>query len=162
MGFEIERASSLTTHSQEWERIGFIEGHGNSNSPKDYSFTDKSVTSGKYFYRLKQIDSDGKYEYSKVVEVTIENKPSNFELAQNYPNPFNPSTTIQFQIPKSSFVNLKVYDILGKEVATLVNEEKPLGTYEVTWYAEHVPSGVYFYRIQAGNFVETKKLVLLK
>jgi pimeloyl-ACP methyl ester carboxylesterase len=85
-----------------------------------------------------------------------------FELEQNYPNPFNPSTTIQFQIPKSSFVNLKVYDILGKEVATLADEYKPAGSYEVNFDASQLSSGIYFYKLQTASFVETKKMVLLK
>ena len=88
--------------------------------------------------------------------------PNSFELMQNYPNPFNPSTTINFVIPKSSFVNLKVYDILGREVATLVNEEKPAGSYELKWDAASLPSGIYFYKIQAGSFAQTKKMILLK
>jgi len=87
---------------------------------------------------------------------------SDFILEQNYPNPFNPSTKIKYSIPQTSNVIIKVYDILGNEIETLVNEEKQTGTYEVTWYAENLPSGVYFYRLQAGSFVETKKMVLLK
>ena len=85
--------------ARKWESIGFVEGHGNSNSPKDYSFIDKEVLRGKYSYRLKQIDTDGKFEYSKVIEVTIENIPLNFELLQNFPNPFNPVTKIKYSIP---------------------------------------------------------------
>jgi polyhydroxybutyrate depolymerase len=88
--------------------------------------------------------------------------PNNFSLSQNYPNPFNPSTTIKYQIPELSFVILKVYDVLGNEIATLVNEEKTAGTFEITWYAENLSSGVYFYRLQAGSFVETKKMILMK
>jgi len=88
--------------------------------------------------------------------------PTEFSLVQNYPNPFNPSTKIKCQIPKISFVTLKVYDVLGNEVAALVNEEKQTGTYEITWYAENLPSGVYFYQLKAGSFVETKKMVLMK
>ncbi|MBT8380663.1 MAG: T9SS type A sorting domain-containing protein [Ignavibacteria bacterium] len=88
--------------------------------------------------------------------------PSDFQLMQNYPNPFNPATTIKYQIPELSFVSVKVYDVLGNEIAALVNEEKPAGTYEITWYAESLPSGIYFYQLQAGDFVETKKMLLLK
>jgi hypothetical protein len=95
--------------------------------------------------------------------------PTEFSLEQNYPNPFNPTTTIKYQIADLpagrqglSFVTLKVYDILGSEVATLVNEEKPIGTYETTWYAENLPSGVYFYRLQANNFTQIRKMILLK
>jgi hypothetical protein len=88
--------------------------------------------------------------------------PNEFALIQNYPNPFNPSTTIQFQIPNTSFVNLKVYDILGNEVATLVNEEKPVGVYEAEFNAAELSSGLYFYTLQAGSFIETKKMILLR
>jgi len=88
--------------------------------------------------------------------------PTEYALFQNYPNPFNPSTTLRYQIPASSFVTLKVYDVLGSEVATLVNEEKSVGSYEVEFSATAIPSGVYFYRIQAGNYLETKKMILMK
>ncbi|HKJ81496.1 MAG TPA: T9SS type A sorting domain-containing protein [Ignavibacteriaceae bacterium] len=88
--------------------------------------------------------------------------PDNFNLEQNYPNPFNPTTIINFSIPKLSLVTIKVYDILGNEIATLVNEEKPAGTYEITWNAANLPSGIYFYRMDAGSFISTKKLILLK
>ncbi len=90
------------------------------------------------------------------------NPPTDFILSQNYPNPFNPKTKISYQIPELSYVTLKVYDVLGKEVAILVNEEKLIGNYEVEFNAENLPSGVYFYRLQAGSFVETKKMVLMK
>ncbi len=85
-----------------------------------------------------------------------------FELFQNYPNPFNPTSTIKYQIPELDFVTLKVYDVLGNEIATLVNEEKPAGTYEVEYKGSGLPSGIYFYRLQANTFVETKKMVLIK
>jgi hypothetical protein len=83
-------------------------------------------------------------------------------LSQNYPNPFNPTTVIKYQIPKQSFVTIKIYDVLGSEVATLVNEEKPIGNFELMWNAENLASGIYFYRLQAGDFIETKKMILLK
>jgi predicted outer membrane repeat protein len=98
-------------------------------------------------------------EYDETNELQT---PTKFEIYQNYPNPFNPVTTIKYQIQELSFVTLKIYDVLGSEVTTLVNEEKSIGTYETTWYAENLPSGIYFYRIQAGSFVETKKMVLIK
>jgi hypothetical protein len=88
--------------------------------------------------------------------------PSAFSLSQNYPNPFNPTTKIKYSVPQSSNVVIKVFDILGNEIESLVDEEKSLGTYELTWYAEQLPSGIYFYRIQAGSFVETKKMLLMK
>ena len=173
-GFEIERTSPRPSPQGEggeagrgWEKIGFVEGHGNSNSPKNYSFEDKSVESGKYSYRLKQIDNNGGFNYSREVEVKVEAIPTEFALFQNYPNPFNPSTIIKYSIPKiinnqSSIINLKVYDILGSEVATLVNEQKKPGFYSVEWNASNIASGIYFYRIQAGDFIQTKRLILLR
>jgi hypothetical protein len=88
--------------------------------------------------------------------------PSEFDLLQNYPNPFNPITTIKYSVPQSTKVVIKVFDVLGNKIETLVNEEKPVGTYELTWYAENLPSGIYFYRLQAGDFIETKKMVFIK
>ncbi|MDP3684558.1 MAG: T9SS type A sorting domain-containing protein [Ignavibacteria bacterium] len=169
-GFEIERTAVNTGHGAkalqvaptlQWEKIGFVQGQGNSNSVKVYSFTDKSAISGLYVYRLKQIDNDGKYEYSGVVEVNID-APTKFELTQNYPNPFNPSTVISWQVPAGSYVSLKVYDVLGKEVATLVNEELKAGSYSVDFNASHLASGIYFYSIKAGNFIQSKKMILMK
>jgi hypothetical protein len=137
-GFEVERAidngastpspknGSVAQH--DWVRIGFVEGNGTTNAPKSYSFVDKSA-SEKNSYRLKQIDRDGKIEYSKTAEVTSSVAPKEFALEQNYPNPFNPTTMISYQLPASGHVSLIVFDMLGKEVATLVNETKKAGTY---------------------------------
>ena len=156
-GFEIEKSENNNT----WKNIGFINGAGNSNSQKEYSFTEKIPESGKYFYRLKQIDIDGTFEYSSPVEIVIEN-PKTFELAQNYPNPFNPSTSIQYQVSRNSNITLKVYDIVGNQIATLVDEFKSAGKYEVEFGAANLASGIYFYKLQAGSFVETKKMVLIR
>ncbi len=155
-GFEIER-----TVNDNWVKIGFVEGHGNSNSPKEYSFTDKNLIGGsKFQYRLKQVDTDGQSEYSAIVEVEI--IPDKFALFQNYPNPFNPTTTIRYQLPQESKVVLKIFDILGAEVIELVNEKVEAGVYEVEFNAMSLPSGPYIFRISAENFVETKKMLLLK
>lgn len=159
-GFEIEKRQSSTANGQ-WSKIGFVNGYGNSNSVKEYSFTDKTGASGKYNYRLKQIDNDGKYEYSKEVEVDL-GKPTTFALNQNYPNPFNPSTSIQYSVAGSQYVSLKVFNVLGKEVAVLVNEKKESGTYTVDFTEANLSGGAYFYRLQAGDFVQTKKMILLK
>jgi len=159
-GFEVQRAMS-NVQSLQWLEIGFVEGYGNSNSPKEYSFIDENVTGGKYSYRLKQIDNDGKFEYSKVIEIDV-GTPLNYELSQNYPNPFNPSTTIKFSIPEKGNVNLLVYNILGEEVAILLNEVKEAGVHTINFDAAELKSGIYFYRLQAADFVETKKMILMK
>ena len=159
-GFDVERRNELQNNTK-WEKIGFVQGNGNSNSPKQYSFIDNTVTDGKYSYRLKQIDTDGKYKYSDNVEIDL-GSPAEFSLRQNYPNPFNPSTSIQYAIGNRQFVSLKVYDILGNEVATLVNEEKPTGTYEIDFDASNLTSGIYFYQLTAGSFSQTKKMLLLR
>jgi hypothetical protein len=167
-GFEIEKSDvSSQTSENEWEMIGFIEGHGNSNSPKEYSFVDSNPNSGINQYRLKQIDVDGSFEYSEIVKVEIE-LPTEFKLAQNYPNPFNPSTVIQYSIPavktpiSGGVVTLKIYNLLGQEVATLVNKKQVAGRYEVEFNASSLVSGVYFYRLVSTGFVKTKKLILLR
>jgi hypothetical protein len=146
-----------------WEKIGFVQGHGNSNSPKDYTFVDANPPAGKVLYKLKQIDFDGAFEYSKAVEVNVET-PQEFRLAQNYPNPFNPSTVISYQLPMDGNVTLKVYDMLGNEIATLVNQFQRAGSYNYTFSIIHytLSSGVYYYRLQSGNFVQTKKFILMK
>ncbi len=165
-GFEIERAED--SNQINWEKIGFVEGNGNSNSPKQYTFVDNSVLSGKYFYRLKQIDIDGSFEYSNIIEIDL-SMVTEFNLAQNYPNPFNPNTIIKYSIPQletlhanSQQVQLKIYDILGREIATLVNEKQSPGNYEVTFDAVGLPTGIYFYKLTAGSFTDVKKMILMK
>lgn len=161
-GFNIERKKE----TGDWNKIEFINGHGNSNSPKSYSFIDNTITSGKYSYRLKQIDIDGTFEYSQTVEVDL-GVPSNFELSQNYPNPFNPTTTISYAIPmiEASFISsvqLIVYDMLGEKVATLVNEEQASGNYNVHFDASKLSSGIYYYILKTKKYSDTKKMLLLK
>ena len=164
-GFEVERSLSQTLSEREglsnWETIGFVQGYGNSTSTKYYSFTDSKLLGGnKFQYRLKQSDYNGKYEYSKIVVIEI--FLNKFSLNQNYPNPFNPSTTIKYAISSQQHVMLKVYNLLGNEAATLVNEVKPAGVYEVKLDAANMPSGVYFYKLQAGTFIGIKKMTLLR
>lgn len=162
MGFVIERqVNSQPDGEAGWEKIGFVEGKGTTTETSYHTFMDNSLVQGKYQYRLKQIDYDGAFEYSKVVEAEIF-IADEFILNQNYPNPFNPSTTISWQVPVGSWQTLKVYDLLGREVATLVDEFKPAGSYEVEFDASHLSSGGYFYQLKAGEYVETKKLILLK
>lgn len=162
-GFDIERkvrtAPSLKMTG--WEKVGFVQGNGNTSSRKEYSYVDKNTIGGsKFEYRLKQIDNNGKYKYSDIVEVEV--VPTEFALYQNYPNPFNPSTQIRFQLPVESRVSIKIYDILGEEIFELINESKQPGIYEVEFKAENLPSSTYFYRIITNNFTETRKMVLLR
>jgi hypothetical protein len=166
-GFEIERrivetvsSKSQNTNSN-WQRTGFVAGNGTNSSVHQYSFTDGNVTSGTYAYRLKQIDNSGTFKYSSEAEVTVA-VPTSFALGQNYPNPFNPSSVIGYSLPVNGLVTLKVYDVIGREVSTLVNETKDAGSYKVTFNASKLASGVYFYRMQAGNYISMKKLLLLK
>ena len=159
-GFEVQKSEGRDQES-EWNTIGFVQGNGNSNSPKNYSFVDENVTSGKYFYRLKQIDTDGQFDFSKVIEVNLDS-PSKFELSQNYPNPFNPNTTIRFTIPESGHVKLTIYNLLGEQVTELVNEIEEAGVHTVNFDAGNLNSGVYLYKIETGDFVQTKKMTLIK
>ena len=175
-GFEVQRTSVGTTHelSLQWEKIGFVEGSGNSNSPKQYTFTDEKTSEvlgnlggldGKLQYRLKQIDFDGKFEYSETITVEslrATNLPTEFALQQNYPNPFNPTTSIEYSVPSSEYVILKVYDVLGNEVVTLVNEQKSAGHYKVSFNAINLASGLYIYRIQVGEFNSVRKMMFIK
>ena len=178
-GFEIERRT-IGKSNMIWNKIGFVAGSGTSNSPHEYSFLDHNLTPGRYVYRMKQIDNDGSFKYYGNAEVELL-PPLIFALDQNFPNPFNPITTMAFSVPEQTAVTLKVYDLLGKEVATLMNNEIiAAGNHSKQWNAEGLPSGVYFYRLsvvpsarrdlvptegrngQAGTFIETKKLILLK
>ena len=174
MGFEVERQvhslpDGKAGHQSSvgnWSRIGYVEGNGTTTESKSYSFIDNSISAGSYNYRLKQIDFDGSYTYSNVIELEF-NTPADFVLEQNYPNPFNPRTHIRYSIPSTGtslmkFVQLKVFDLLGNEIATLVNEEKPAGRYEVEFDGSVLTSGVYYYRLSAGNYNETRKLILIK
>lgn len=162
-GFEIEKSLTPAPSQSEaaFEKIGFVTGSGNSNSPKNYKFEDNNLFGGSRFsYRLKQIDNDGGFAYSDVIDVEI--VLNNYELLQNYPNPFNPLTIISYSIPHKSFITIKVFDPLGSLVDELVQEEKEAGKYEVGFNAFNLTSGVYFYRIEADDFTETKKMIFLR
>lgn len=162
-GFDIERRvnSQQSAVGSQWEKIGFVKGAGNSNSPKFYSFTDKDLTGGtKFKYRLKQIDTHGKFEYSNEEEIEI--IPVEYSLSQNYPNPFNPTTSIKFNLPQAAKVTLNVYNILGEQVVSLVNQNLEAGFHSIPFNASALPSGTYIYRLQADKFVQTKKMILLK
>ena len=161
-GFEVQRfKDSKIEGLKNWESIGFVNGKGTTSEITDYIFSDIPNASGTYTYRLKQIDYDGSYEFSNEVQAHFI-IADDFTLSQNYPNPFNPVTTIEYQIPQSSFVTIKVYDALGKEVVTLVNEEKPAGIHEVNFEPKDLTSGLYLYKIKAGSFEQTKKMIFLK
>ena len=159
-GFEVERFA-LSAELQAWDKIGFVNGNGNSNSPKDYSFVDDKISGGRYSYRLKQIDNDGQFEYSKAIEVDL-GAPKKFELSQNYPNPFNPTTTIRFSLPEAGNVKLTLFNILGQEIKTLVNEFKEAGVHTINFDASELNSGMYIYKIETGTFVQTRKMTLVK
>ena len=161
-GFEIERSSVETgqTTSLQWKKLGFILGHGNSNSPKTYSFIDDKPLKGKLQYRLKQIDNNGTFKYTKTIEVGTDFLK--YDLAQNYPNPFNPSTVIEYSIHATSNVKVEVYNVLGKLITTLVNENQETGNYQVNFDASGLSSGIYYYKIQSSNFAATKIMLLLK
>ncbi len=161
-GFDVERASSGSTQTPGlWTKVGYVDGAGTSNAPKEYSYTDKLTKSGKYFYRLKQIDQNGAFKYSPEVSGTME-VPYVFTMSQNYPNPFNPTTVINYSIASASNVALKVYDMLGSEVAVLVNGQLSPGNYTATLDASRLSSGVYFYRLVAGSFSDVKRLTIMK
>ncbi len=156
-GFEVQRSID----NSDFFTIGFTDGYGTTTEPRDYFFNDNNVVPGKYYYRLKQVDYDGIFEFSDIIEADFVG-PTEFKLNQNYPNPFNPSTVISYAIPGSEFVTLKIYDMLGNEVSVLINEEQPAGTYKIEFNSTSLSSGTYLYRIQAGSFVETRKMILLK
>jgi hypothetical protein len=157
-GFYVER----NVATSDWTSLGFVEGNGTSTETKFYSFTDNNITTGSYNYRLKQVDFDGTFRFYKLNDVVEVSTLLTYNLSQNYPNPFNPTTTIAWQLKNDGLITIKVYDQLGKEVATLVNEEKTAGSYEIEFNATSLASGVYYYRINAGNFVDTKKMILMK
>ena len=160
-GFEVERALFSTSDPRGWEKIAFVNGNGNSNSPKEYSYIDNNLIGGnKFLYRLKQIDNDGQFEYSKIVEVEV--IPTVSTLYQNYPNPFNPSTKIRWQSTVDSRQVLKVYDTLGNEIITLLDEYKTAGSYEVNFDANNLASGIYIYKLFTDHHTETKKMLLLQ
>ncbi|MFZ4620326.1 MAG: T9SS type A sorting domain-containing protein [Bacteroidota bacterium] len=161
-GFDIERATvSGEILIQNWHSVGFIQGGGTTSIPRSYTFSDKNITSGSYAYRLKQVDMDGKYTYSPVIEITV-TKPKSFELMQNYPNPFNPSTRIDYSVPAAGRVHITVTNMLGQQLNVLVDEYKESGKYSAEFNAAYLPSGVYFYTLRSGTSSIQKKMILTK
>jgi len=160
-GFEVERKAE----GQEFSKIGFIAGYGTTTETKNYSFADNSVTSGSYTYRLKQVDLDGTFAYSDEVEVDL--APTVYSLAQNFPNPFNPSTKISFNLPVESNVTLKIFNVIGEEVMSLIHGNLNAGSHNLDLNASNLNSGVYFYTLEAqgidgSSFSEVKKMMLTK
>ncbi|MBE2279714.1 MAG: T9SS type A sorting domain-containing protein [Ignavibacteriaceae bacterium] len=162
-GFEIERKLGDITETGEFSTVAYVKGNGTTQNITTYTYTDVPSRAGTYTYRLKQIDLNGEFSYSAPLAVSFNtNLITNYSLSQNYPNPFNPSTVINFTIPVKSHANLRVYDITGAEIATLVNSELNPGVYNINFTANGLSSGVYFYRLQAGDFMETKKMLITK
>jgi len=157
-GFIVERKSET---QNDWKELGFVEGNGSTAEMHSYSFTDSAPQIGHLYYRLKQIDYDGSFEYLQDTETEF-TRVFTYKLAQNFPNPFNPSTVINYEIPEETKVTLKIYDVLGTEVASLVDENKPAGSYEIKFEGKGLSSGFYIYTLRAGNFVQSKKMLLLK
>ena len=162
-GFEIERSQKSNIKNQkEWEKIGFVRGHGTTTEENNYTYTDKNLEAGNYLYRLVQIDFDGTPNESEAVNVEISSQPLQYVLMQNYPNPFNPVTTISYSIPQDGNVQIKVFNSIGEEVSSLVNGFKNSGSYKVNFDASDLPSGIYYYRIKAGSFTSVRKMIVLK
>lgn len=156
-GFEIERSNN----NVDFNVIGFVNGNGTTTETMNYAFTDNGVAQGSYYYRLRQIDFNGQSEYSDVVEVNV-TAPAVFALDQNYPNPFNPSTRIHYSVAVPGNVKLAVYNLLGQEVATLVNGFMEAGQYDITFDAQDMPSGTYIYKIETSQFSQARKMLLTK
>jgi hypothetical protein len=169
-GFEIERR----VHSgRQWQNIAFVPGSGASRAVSSYRYEDRGLAAGGYDYRLKMLDRDGSFEYSAIISAAV-GLPETFALLQNFPNPFNPATEIQYHIAAvpgqasgSARTVLKIYNLLGEEIRTLVDREEAPGYYSVTWDGKDqsgrtASSGIYIYRLQSGNFVETRKMVFVQ
>lgn len=158
-GFDIERKVST---NETWSKVGNVTGNGTTNETRSYSFTDKDLSAGQYSYRLKQVDFNGNFEYFNLSNEVVIAAPDEYSLNQNYPNPFNPSTKISFQIPVDGAVSLKIFDISGKEVLELVNGNLNAGFHTINFNATGLTSGVYFYKLSAGNFTKVMKMSLIK
>ena len=158
-GFNIERQSSV---SNEWKEIGNVAGNGTSNNSHSYTFTDRNLESGKYSYRLKQVDFNGNFEFYYLSSEVLIGNPTKFDLSQNYPNPFNPSTKINYDLPSDGYTSLKVYNMSGKEVATLINGNVTAGYHSVNFNASELASGVYYYKLESNGFSKVMKMALIK
>jgi photosystem II stability/assembly factor-like uncharacterized protein len=156
-GFEIERRAI----NEQFAKIGFVEGYGTTSEEKSYSYVDKNINTGTNYYRLKQVDFDGTFQYSKEIELDV-TSPLSFGLEQNYPNPFNPNTNIKFSLAIAGNVKLTIFNTLGEEIGVLVNGYKDAGFFEVNFDAANLPSGTYIYRLETPGYFEAKKMILIK
>lgn len=156
-GFEIQRS----LNNSDFVTVGYVKGKGTTTNNTDYVYVDRNLAQGNYSYRLKQIDFNGQYEYSEVINVLVASLDK-YALVQNYPNPFNPSTKIGYILKDNANVKLSVYNSLGEEVAVLVNDLQEQGYHQINFDASGLPSGIYYYTINAGDFVQTKKMLLIK
>jgi hypothetical protein len=159
-GFDLER--KLLKEGEIWQKIAFVQGSGTTSEQKKYSYEDKKLKAGTYEYRLKQLDYNGNFEYFNLENPVVIGTPKEFSLSQNYPNPFNPKSKIDFELPVDGKVTIKLYDIIGREVFTLLDENKEAGYYTAEFDGTNLSSGMYFYRISAGSFAATKKMLLVK
>jgi hypothetical protein len=155
--FEVQRSFE----GSDFASVGFVNGKGTTTERQDYTYRDKILTDGKYYYRLKQIDYLGRYEYSNIIEIELRAFNS-YLLEQNYPNPFNPITTIGYGIREKGNVKITILNAIGEDVAVILNEEREPGFHQVEFNAANLPSGVYFYQLKAGDYIDTKKMILLK
>jgi hypothetical protein len=165
-GFDIERGAVTKIGVEQWHKTGFVRGSGTTNEPMQYSFEDRKINTGTYRYRLKQRDYNGSYEYFELGQDVKVEPPVSFSMGQNYPNPSNPKSKIDYEIPVYGRVTIKLYNMLGQGVLSIVNEIKDAGYYTLEFDGTSLASGVYFYRITVDgsgmNFTKTLKMVLVK
>ena len=162
-GFDIERQNNdKGTNNTGWQKIGFVKGNGNTAS--NYNFEDSKLNAGKYQYRLKQTDNNGNNEYYNLQGEVAIGLPVKTELMQNYPNPFNPSTVISYSLSVKGFVSIKIYDLSGREMASLVNTEQNAGYYEIKLNINNLrlSSGIYFYKLSTSNISKIMKMMVIK
>ena len=156
-GFEIQRG----VENSDFVTIGFVRGSGTTTTQNDYSYTDNDLVDSKYFYRLKQVDFSGIYEYSNIVEIDVRDLDE-YALEQNYPNPFNPTTNIGYVLKEKNDVKLVLLNGIGEEIEVIVNEQQDKGYHKIAFDASNYPSGVYFYKIKAGVYISVRKMLLIK
>jgi hypothetical protein len=159
-GFDVER--TISGSKDLWREAGYVKGKGNSTSAISYEFKDNNLAPGKYKYRLRQTDFNGNFQYYNLSGEVQIGVPAKYDLSQNYPNPFNPMTKISYALPQDGFVTLKIYDVVGREVKTLVNEFKKASSYSIDFNASELTSGVYYYKLSSENFSSVKKMLLIK